>query len=445
MSSSLSRSEIHALAGEAFTYLYPLVTMDITRAQLTDGQPKDMHGDPNAFAHVRTFPAAEFRDVVRPNFDTLYSSAWFDLTDGPVIIRVPDSGGRYYLLPLLDMWTDVFSAPGARTTGTGAQSLVLTPPGWAGEVPDECVHIPAPTVYVWAIGRTQTNGPADFAAVNAFQDDLRIERIDGGDARVHADIADLPSGIDMTQEPLTIVNTLSAVDFFAYAMRLLKVHPPHLTDGSVLARIRRIGITPGEDFDPSRFSEDELVALGEGVRATLQSYPKYVPLLGKMDNGWALYTTGIGVYGNDYLKRAVTAFVGLGANQPEDAVYPVNVRDAAGELPVGENDYVIHFEAEHLPPVDAFWSLTMYDAEGFQVANELNRFAIGDRDPLVYNADGSLDIYIQHRNPGPGKETNWLPSPLGLLGMTLRLYAPKPSVLTGEWHCPPLVRVSEFS
>ncbi|QTV79874.1 DUF1254 domain-containing protein [Microbacterium sp. NIBRBAC000506063] len=123
------------------------------------------------------------------------------------------------------MWTDVFSAPGARTTGTGAQSLVLTPPGWAGEVPDECVHIPAPTVYVWAIGRTQTNGPADFAAVNAFQDDLRIERIDGGDARVHADIADLPSGIDMTQEPLTIVNTLSAVDFFAYAMRLLKVHP----------------------------------------------------------------------------------------------------------------------------------------------------------------------------------------------------------------------------
>ena len=160
-----------------------------------------------------------------------------------------------------------------------------------------------------------------------------------------------------------------------------------------------------------------------------------------MDHGWALYTAGIGVYGNDYLKRAVTTFVGLGANQPDDAIYPVNVFDSTGVGPVGDNDYVIHFDAADLPPVNAFWSLTMYDADGFQVANELGRFAIGDRDPLVCNPDGSLDIYIQHRNPGPEKEANWLPAPLGPLGMTLRLYAPKPAVLTGEWHCPPLVKV----
>lgn len=441
MSARRSPESVELLAAEAFTYLYPLVTMDVTRLQLTDAQPKDMHGPPNTFSHVRTFPTAEFRDVVRPNFDTLYSSAWFDLTDGPVVIHVPDSGGRYYLLPFLDMWTDVFVAPGTRTTGTGAQQLLLAPPGWSGEVPEGMTLLQAPTVHVWLIGRTQTNGPADFTAVHQFQDGLRIERLDGSDPTVtgHRDVA--PPGIDLTLEPLRIVNGLSAVEFFSYAARLLKIHPPHLTDGSTIARIGRIGIVPGKDFDPSSFTAEELTALQAGVTATLADFPKYTALLGKMDNGWALYTDGIGVYGNEYLKRAVTTLIGLGANQPADAIYPVNVSDSNGDSPVGDNDYVIHFDADELPPVDAFWSLTMYDAEGFQVANELDRFAIGDRDPLVYNADGSLDLYIQHHNPGPEKEPNWLPAPRGPLGMTLRLYAPKTAVLTGEWHCPPVVKV----
>jgi hypothetical protein len=147
----------------------------------------------------------------------------------------------------------------------------------------------------------------------------------------------------------------------------------------------------------------------------------------------------MGVYGTDYLKRAAVALVGLGANLPEDAVYPLLQADSEGKPLEGSKRYVLHFEKKELPPVDAFWSVTMYDKDGFQVANPLNRFAIGDRDDLQYNPDGSLDLYIQSANPGKDKERNWLPSPpCGLLGVTMRLYAPRAEIIDGRW-VPPTV------
>ncbi len=165
-----------------------------------------------------------------------------------------------------------------------------------------------------------------------------------------------------------------------------------------------------------------------------------MPTLARVVNGWQMNTDTMGVYGNYYLKRAIIALVGLGANQPEDAVYPLNVTDADGKAMEGTNKYLMHFAKGELPPAGAFWSITMYDEEGFQVANKLNRFAIGDRDELKYNADGSLDIYIQNESPGAEKESNWLPSPAkGTLGVTMRLYAPKAQVLDGRW-APPAVK-----
>jgi len=166
-----------------------------------------------------------------------------------------------------------------------------------------------------------------------------------------------------------------------------------------------------------------------------------VPHLGAHVGGWLMSTDSMGVYGNYYLKRAVVAEIGLGANPPEDAIYPVLLADADGNPTDGDRDYVIHFEGDGLPPVAAFWSITMYDAEGFQVANEIDRFAIGDRDPLVFNADGSLDVHMQKENPGPDKEANWLPSASGPSGITMRLYAPDASVLDGTWAPPPVKRI----
>lgn len=433
---SILDSDPRTLSREAYTYLYPLATMELTRRQMCNlpAGHKPGYGPANGFSHVRQFPPAEFRVVVRPNFDTLYSSGWLDLTHGPVQIDVPDSDDRYYMLPMLDMWTDVFASPGKRTTGTGAQTFVVTPPGYAGPVPDGATRITSPTPRVWVIGRTQTNGPADYAAVGAFQDGLRITELGEPVGQV------IDPSVDMETEPLRAVDSMSAVDFFALGAELMKEHAPHHSDYSQLSRIAGLGLVPGQDLDPSRFTAAELEEIEAGAVEAREMMAASLPRMGSVANGWVIPADTMGVYGNYYLKRALVTQVGLGANQAEDAVYPVLLTDSDGQPASGDHDYVMHFAANQIPPVSAFWSITMYDAEGFQVANEINRFAIGDRDNLTFNADGSLDIYLQHTSPGPDKATNWLPAPEGPLGITMRLYAPAPEVLRGAWAPPPVRR-----
>jgi hypothetical protein len=235
------------------------------------------------------------------------------------------------------------------------------------------------------------------------------------------------------------MNAMPAGTFFKYGAELMKLHPPHITDWSIVARLQRIGLEPGKSFDTTKADPD---ALARGAAAALKLMAQKAPTLAPAVNGWQTITDSIGVYGNAYLRRAIVAMTGLGANQPEDAIYPFNVGDADGQVLRGSQKYVLHFGKDELPPVEAFWSVTMYDAEGFQVANPINRFALGDRDALKYGADGSLDIYMQHDNPGPDKEPNWLPSPAdGVLGVTMRLYAPKAPALDGSWNPPAVKRV----
>ena len=432
---SMLSADARSLSYDAYTYLYPLVMMEVSRRQGINVEPntRPAFGPPNEFHHVRAFPTAAFRAVVRPNFDTLYSSAWLDLTGGPVVVRAEDTGDRYFMLPMLDMWTDVFANPGKRTTGTGTQSFAVVGPGYAGERPDADAVINAPTPWVWVIGRIQTNGPDDYAAVHAVQDGYTITPL-------HPTEHEIDREVDTTTEPLRVVNGMSAVEFFTYACAALMVNPPHATDYSMLARIAKIGIVPGDPFDESSLDESALDEIEAGAAAAREAIAGNMAGLGKPVNGWSIGTEAIGVYGNAYLKRATIALGGLGANPPEDAVYPVLLADADGEPTAGGEDYRIHFEADQLPPVDAFWSITMYDSEGYQAANELDRFAIGDRDPLTYNRDGSLDILIQHTNPGPDHEANWLPAPTGPLGVTMRLYAPRAEVLDGRWAPPPVTK-----
>jgi hypothetical protein len=433
---SILDSDVRTLSREAYTYLYPLVTMEVTRRQGTNlpAGERPAFGPSNRFSHLRAFPSADFRSVVRPNFDTLYSSAWLDLTRGPVRIDVPDSGDRYYMLPMLDMWTDVFANPGKRTTGTGSQQYVVTPPGYVGPVPEGAGRIAAPTPYVWIIGRTQTNGLADYENVHAFQDGLSITELGEPVGQV------IDPDVDMATEPLRQVNALSAVDFFGLAADLLAVNPPHHSDHAQLSRIALLGLRPGEAFDPGRFDTEGLAALEAGAAEALAVVQGSLSRLGSLHNGWVIPADTMGVYGNYYLKRAAVAAGGLGANPAEDAVYPLLFTDADGKPATGDASYQIHFDRASLPPVSAFWSITMYDAEGFQVANEIDRYAIGDRDALRYHDDGSLDLYLQHENPGPERVSNWLPAPPGALGVTMRLYAPAPDVLTGAWVPPPVRR-----
>jgi len=437
-------AELDAIASEAYIYLYPLVTMEITRRQTTNFGlgVKPMTGPMNQFVHIRAFPDAEFKIVVRPNFDTLYSAAFIDITEEPIVMSAPDTDGRYYMLPILDMWTDVFANPGSRTTGTQAGAWAIVQPGWVGELPAGVGRIEAPTPYMWVIGRTQTNGPADYAAVHQVQDGYGLCRLSdwGSDApKPLPEVVTDPS-IDDVTPTLDQVNALSGADFFALGAELMKRHKPHLADWSQIARLARLGLVPGESFDAHSAPADVAAAIAAAPAAAMTALMGQLPLMAAVANGWQMNTNTIGVYGNFYAKRAIVSMVGLGANPPEDAVYPLLQVDADGDKVDGSTDYVLHFEADQLPPADAFWSVTMYDEHGFQVANEIDRFAIGDRDDLTYNADGSLDLWIQHQNPGADRAGNWLPAPAGPVGITMRLYAPGAAVLEGTWAPPPLTK-----
>ena len=439
---AISEDEAHAIGVDAYFYFYPLVTMDLTRKQLTNMEPSkaSLGGPMNYFANIPEFPTADMRVVVRPNFDTLYSSAWLDLTKGPVVVSAPDTGGRYYLLPMLDMWSNVFASPGWRTTGTGAGNFLVTPPHWSGTVPAEFTRIDSLTPYVWIIGRTKTDGPSDYEAVHKIQDGYKITPLSQwGEEPTDPKVTIDPS-IDMKTPPKLQVDTMKAGPYFAYAAELLKLHPPHITDQPMIARLKRIGFEVGKSFDSTKADPAVAKAL-ERVSEDAQKLMAWkVPTLARVENGWSMNTDTMGVYGNYYLKRAIVAQMGLGANLPEDAIYPLNLADETGKPLDGASAYTIHFDKDATPPVDAFWSVTLYDPQGFQVANPLNRFAVSSWMPFKKNADGSLDLYFQAESPGADKEANWLPAPKGPFNLTMRLYAPKADALTGKWNPPPVVK-----
>jgi hypothetical protein len=437
---TVNQQDTYEIGMEAFLYLYPLVLMDTTRRQATNIEAGQLmgRGPMNTFTHVRQFPPADFRDVVRPNFDTLYSIAWLDLTNEPMVLTVPDTQGRYYLLPMLDMWTDVFASVGKRTTGTGAGSFVIVPSGWRGEISEGLQRIDAPTPFVWIIGRSQTNGPEDYAAVHQVQNGYTLTRLSHFRKDSQPLSVTVDPTVDMKTPPMAQVSNMGADKYFAYASELLKFNPPHLTDQPIVARMRRLGFEPGKSFDLSQADVAVQRALECVVSDGLKAMQAKAPSLARVVNGWQMNTDTMGVYGTYYLKRAIVALVGLGANLPEDAIYPLNVGDADGNPLSGVNKYLMHFAKNEIPPVSAFWSVTLYDKDGFPTVNALNRNVICDRDELKYNADGSLDLYFQKNAPGKEMESNWLPAPAGNFNLCMRLYAPKAEVLDGRWK-PPLV------
>jgi len=344
----------------------------------------------------------------------------------------------------------VFASPGWRTTGTTAGNFLVTPPGWRPDLrekfieelklPEGTQRIDAPTPYVWIIGRTKTDGPADYDAVHKIQAGYKITPLsEWGKTPKPVEVKIDPS-IDMKTPPKTQVDTMPAAKYFAYAAELLKLQPPHITDQPIIAQMKKIGIEPGKSFDMTKL--DPAVQKGlESVPEDAQQLMKWkVATLARVVNGWSMNTDTMGVYGNYYLKRAIITQLGLGANLPEDAIYPINLADDTGKALEGANKYTIHFDKGATPPVNAFWSITLYDSDGFQVANSLNRFAVSSWMPFRVNADGSLDLYFQNESPGADKEANWLPAPKGPFNLTMRLYAPKSEALTGKWNPPPVMK-----
>ncbi|HWX55878.1 MAG TPA: DUF1254 domain-containing protein [Verrucomicrobiae bacterium] len=442
----LSAPEVRKIAEQAYVFAYPLVLMELTRRTMTlDGSPDLI----NHFTHIPVFPNDRFRQVIRPNADTLYSGAWLDLAKEPILLHVPDIQGRYYLMQLMDAWSETISSPGKRTTGTGEGWFAIVGPGWKGELPAGVQRILCPTSTAWLLGRTQTNGPSDYDFVHKIQGGYKLVPL--------SRYSTARSAESQTSEPGTPLSTLralqsrmtaipppvqaermSAVEFFILFAELLKTTSSHSSDQAMLGELAKIGIIPGQAFQPERLGTERLKAIEDGAQAAsglLSNFEKQGPPLGK--TGWSL-PGKYGRYGTDYFARAMTARYALAALPAEDAVYLSCFHSPDGTPLNGGQRYSLHFAKSALPPVKAFWSLTLYDEHGYFASNAIKRFAIGDRDVLKFNPDGSLDLYVQHDSPGSEKEDNWLPAPEGNFNLFLRLYWPDDAVISGRWMPPAL-------
>ena len=427
---------------DAVVYGLPLVIAELTkRVQTNVAAPEpNAHAPVNQFGSMVKYPTAADKDIVRMNVDTLYSFAFLDLTAEPIILSVPDTRGRYYLMPLIDAWTNVFASPGKRTTGTKAGNFAITGPGWTGTLPAGMTEYKSPTNLVMIGGRTQANGPADYPAVNAIQKQYKVTPLSAWGKPYTPPAGVVNPGVDMSP-PVEQVAKMSAATYFKTLAALLKASPPPPADAPMLAQLAKIGIVPGQDFDMSKL--DPVVAKGleksvETAMAKLQADAKET---GKPVNGWNILPMNLAAFGTDYGLRAVIALIGFGANIAADAVYPSAFVDADGKPLDGANRYVLHFDKGQAPPANAFWSLTMYNAQSFFVENPINRYNIAAWMPLKYNKDGSLDIYIQRESPGKAKESNWLPAPEGEFSVTMRIYWPKPEALDGTWKPTAIARV----
>jgi len=425
-----------AVLKEAYVFGLPLMLMDLTRQQLVHPQ-SPMYAPANQFKHNNFFPDANFRSVVRPNVDTYYSTAFLDLGNGPLVLEVPDTKGRYYMLPMLDAYTNVFAAPGTRTTGNGAKNFVISGPGWTGSVPEGMEHILAPTPMVWIIGRTQVNSKADGQQVVPLQKQLVLRPLSPDQPAVAP-----PQTPPSASDPNSTVRNMDLEIYFNKLNELLAANPPAAADSAVVRRMSALGIGAGLRFSTEGFSPTAQAGVRQMPEALFKAFEEGKAMGANSVNGWSLGNPKTGKFGTDYLGRAGIAVFGLGANLFEDAVYPVCGVDQNGEPLVGSQRYVIRFEEGQTPPVQAFWSLTLYDSEGYFVPNPMNRYALGDRSGLKKSADGSIEIYLQKDSPGKDKESNWLPCPEGSFNLLMRLYWPKPEVVEGKYAPPAIVKVS---
>ncbi|MGX9670293.1 DUF1254 domain-containing protein [Mycobacterium sp. HM-7] len=440
----LSADDAKSIATDAYVYGYPLMTMEMTRRVMTNVAQVDQPRAPmGQLMRMRQYPDAQFRDVTAPNADTLYTNGFVDVTTEPVVLTLPDAHDRYYLFPMLSGWTDVFQVPGKRTTGTGPQTYAITGPNWKGTLPPGVTEYKSPTAMVWLLGRIYCDGtPADYAAVHALQDQISLVPLSSYGKPYTPPAGKVDPSIDMKTPVRDQVENLGTEAYFTMLAGLLKDNPPAEADKPIIEKMAKLGIVPGEKFDIGK--------LGPDVAAALQPIPK-VGVAKIMDhysaldtvNGWQ-FTTKTGQYGTDYLQRALVTAIGLGANRPQDAVYPTSKADADGQPYNGANKYVVHFAKDQLPPAKGFWSLTMYDEGYFFVGNPLNRYTLSQRDNLTRNPDGSVDLFLQHDNPGPQKQANWLPAPTGAFNLMLRLYWPTetpPSIIDGTWKPPAVTKL----
>ena len=426
---------------QAYIYGFPLVVMDLTRQVSTAvDEPGELTAPVNQFSVMTHYPDASYRFIPRTGLDTQFALSWADLDEEPLVLSVPDTDGRYYVIALFDMWSNVFESIGSRTTGTGAGDFLLVGPEWQGAPPTGIHKVyRSPTRYVWVNGQMRSDGPHDYEVVNALQNQYRLTPLSAWGQAYTPPTASVDPGIDTTP-PIKQIRQMDAKTFFERMARLMKDNPPLPQDGPMLEKLRFLGIEPGKDFNFDKLDATTARAL----ERAMSGYALLEVGVQKLetDKGWIVIPDNFANYGTDYLTRAGIALIGLGGIWPIDILYPTAFLDADEQPFDAAKHYVIHFDKGQTPPAKATWSISMYDPDGFYVPNKLDRYHLAEWMPLKYNADGSLDIYIQSESPGADKESNWLPAPAsGTFNLVTRIFWPKESVLEGSWRMPGVKKV----
>lgn len=415
------KPSLQAAARDAWLYGLPLIEMAGARAQALKGQL------PNVMVQTRSLITVQTQSVTTPNNDTLYARAWIDLGKGPVTLTLPRSEARYLSVALMDMYSNNFVVLGTRTTGPAGGTFTLVGPNDAASAGPQVLRSPTP--WVWLLVRTLVDGEADLAAANAVQDGVTLK------------------GPRSEAPPVLAHRNAPWAHYFAAVQALLSENPPPGTDLAWLRTFEPLGIQVGGSFNAERFSPAEAAQIEAGVaeaRAALRSRRRPGPL----HDGWVYPKPNLGEFGQDYLYRAQVAMGGLAALPPAEAMYMRPVSADGAVVFDSARRYRLRFAADKLPPVHAFWSLTMYEAtpegQAFFTPNAINRYAIGDRTPgLAKGADGSLEIWMSRDDPGEGRRANWLPLPVDKpFTMVFRAYLPKEELLQGGYRLPPLEPVA---
>lgn len=432
------------IATLAYIWGFPLVTMErqfnfVTSPNVPPGVGR---GPSNSISCATDLVNATFTDVVSPNSDTLYCQSQFDLRKEPVVVVVPPISDRYYSFEFLDAYTNDYAYLGQRASGSDGGIYLMVGPDWNGHVPEGMTKIWTPTNLAWLITRTLVKGQADVPNVIAIQDKIIVKPLSEfqGNTTSSSGVAQANASKEIPIGPQPSLIAPTGIKIFDEIGATMVGNPLNPPDPTLVTKLTSIGIGP--DKEPSKNANNTIkAALQTGITEGQKMIDAKVANAGTVVNGW-LITPQTGIYGADYLFRAAVAQYGLGANIAQEALYPATYTDSQGKPLGGNSSYLIHFEPGQTPPVDGFWSITMYNDKNLFVDNPINRYSIGKyTEGLNNSTDGSLDIYIQNANPGKDKESNWLPAPEGSFNMIMRTYLPQPQILNGTWQLPSVQNV----
>ena len=441
---TLSPKEAKQIAEEAYIFAYPMLEHYKSMFVFTMYKESGVYEGPfNLFVHNATLLGPEYTSVVRPNNDTYYSKLWLNVKSEPMVLSVPAIvDNRYYSFQIIDKYTHNMDYVGTRATGFDAGAYMFVGPDWEGETPQGINKvIRSEGNYLAALGRTQVFGPDDVDNAKAVLAQFKAEPLSA--------YLGAASAVDTNPPNYPAYNPEKAkgIEFITYLNALMTDGGIHESETALFATFAKIGIAPGKTFDPSTLDPAIAKAIKEGIESAEEKIKAESTKLGERKNGWQMVS---GAFGNretmqgKYLTRAAAAYFGLYGNSLEEAYYPETSEDNANEaLDGSKHNYVLHFDKEELPPVKAFWSLSMYKMpEQLFIENEINRYVISSAtDGLKYNEDGSLDVYIQKENPGKDKISNWLPAFDGLFSLQARLYWVKPENLDPLYVMPTVNKV----